>query len=117
MYVEYKKEKLRKQCEELKEAKKKLPTDIAISLLKRIKFIKNAESLSDIINHTSFYFHPLKDNLEGKYAIDIKSRKSPYRLIVVPKYQGKEIRNSEDVFTLADTIEILLVMEVSKHYE
>lgn len=117
MYVEYSKKKLRKRCEELKEAKKEFPVDVAIALLKRIKFIKNAESLSDVVNNTSFYFHPLKSKFKGKYAIDIKGRNSPYRLIVVPKRNGKEIQSAEDVFALADRIEILLILEVSKHYE
>lgn len=112
MHIEYRNEDIEKICTILHIAKKKYPEKIAKKLLRVINFIKSAESLHDVIQYRPFNFHDLKGNRKGQYAIDIDSRRSSYRLIL------KSMEESlTDVYASAKLVKIILVWEVSKHYE
>lgn len=112
MHIVYKDKDVEKICNDINEAKKKYPTKIAKKLMKVINFIKSADSLQDIIQYSPFYFHDLKGKRKGQYAIDIDGRRSSYRLILKPMNE-----NSTDIYANAKSIEIIMVWEVSKHYE
>lgn len=94
---------------------------LAKSLLARINALKQAETIKDIIVMPTFHFHKLmnKDgrNLEGYFAIDVKSRKDLWRIILEPLDENKEPYNPCNIDEIAQYVRIVEIMEVSKHYE
>ncbi|NLX75723.1 MAG: hypothetical protein GXZ13_07885 [Synergistaceae bacterium] len=112
MQIEYKNKKLKNLCTNIKVAKKELPNVEAEKLLKAIGLIEAAYSLHDVISYSPFHFHNLKGDRKGEYAIDINGRRSSYRLIIKPIDE-----DVPDIFASAKSIEIIMVWEVSKHYE
>lgn len=95
MELLYTSEKLKIQCENLKAAKKLFNGDqvLSVSLLARINALENADNLKDIVVQPTFHFHNLKNkkgrNLEGYFAIDVKSRREPWRIILQPLDEEK----------------------------
>ena len=91
------------------------------SLLARINAIENAETIKDIIVQSTFRFHALKNkngnNLKGYFAIDVKSIKDPWRIILQPLNDQKEPFDPCNIDEIADVVRIVEVSEVSKHYE
>ena len=118
MKIKYATEKIEQQCTSIKEAIKLFGGDkkLAMSLLSRINLIQNAEVIKDIIVMPQLHFHNLHGNREGYFAIDVKSRKDKWRIILC-------LLNEEEVFTschideVAGTIKIIEITEVSPHYE
>lgn len=112
MHIQYRDKNTEKVCKDLCEAKKKYTLKIANKLMKAINYIEAAESLQDIIEYTPFNFHDLKGKRKGQYAIDIDGRSSSYRIILKPI-----VSDVSDIYVIAKSVEIILVWEVSKHYE
>lgn len=121
MKVKYKNKKVHTQCTNLKEAQKAFSDKIAKKLFATINYIDNATNLGDIINMPIYHFHHLKKDKrisnQYQYAIDIDGRKSPYRLIITPLDCNEEVVTSTDLKELNNCTNVLLVLEVSKHYE
>lgn len=90
MELVYASETLKSQCTNIKAARKLFHGDsqLSISLLARINALQQAETLKDIIVQPTFHFHKLKNkgrkNLEGYFAIDVKSRKDQWRIVIQP---------------------------------
>ncbi len=112
MRINYKNNKVEKQCCNLSIAKKKFTEKIAIKLHKLINFIDAAENLESVISNPVYHFHALKGDMAGLYAMDIDGRSKPYRLIV--SFDGND---SNNVFGESISIVEILIEEVSKHYE
>mgnify|MGYP004465802167 FL=1 len=123
MELVYSNDKIEEQCTGMKAAKKLMGgSDIlAKSLLARINALKQAETIKDIIVMPTFHFHKLmnKDgrNLEGYFAIDVKSRKDLWRIILEPLDENKEPYNPCNIDEIAQYVRIVEITEVSKHYE
>lgn len=123
MELIYKDNRLQKQCESLKDAKKLLGGNekMAISLLARINALREAEVIKDIIVQPQFHFHELHDKgkskLEGFFAIDVKTRKDPWRIILRPLDDNKDPYDPCNIDEIANIVEIVEIREVSKHYE
>lgn len=111
MYINYKDNKVRKQCTNLTTAKKDFSEKVARKLHMLINFIEAAENLNSIISISKYNFHALKGGREGQYALDIDGRRSSYRLIITFDSVSKE-----DVFTNRISIEEIKIEEVSNHY-
>lgn len=111
MNIVFKNNKVEKQCNSLREAKKQFPENVAKKLLKLINFILAAENLESIIN-APYNFHNLKGDKTGLFAMDIAGRSSSYRLIV--SFDGA---TNEQIFSTPMTVVSIEVEEVSKHYE
>lgn len=110
------------QCTSVKAAKKLFGGNalLATSLLARVNALKNAKIIKDIIAMPNFHFHPLKNKgrkkLEGYYAIDVKTRKDAWRIILRP-LDEKEQPYDISIDQIAEIVEIVEITEVSKHYE
>lgn len=123
MELKYASEKLKKQCNNIEAAKKLFNGDAAlsISLLARINALENANNLKDIIVQPTFHFHNLKNkksrNLEGYFAIDVKSRKEQWRIILQPLDEDENPYNPCNIDQIAGIVKIVEISEVSKHYE
>ena len=123
MELIYDDEKTEEQCTSLKSAKKLFGGNeqLARSLLARINALKQADTIKDIIVQPSFRFHKLvnKDgrNLEGFFAIDVKSSREPWRIILEPLDENKEPYRPCNIDEISQNVRIVGIMEVSKHYE
>lgn len=123
MEIAYESPKVEKQCTSLKEAKKLFGGDakLAEKLFARINALKQASTLKDIVVQPQFHFHKLSNkggrNLEGYFAIDIKGRQNPWRIILQPLDDGGEPFDVCNIDEIASVVEIVGIMEVSKHYE
>ena len=124
MKILYSDGKIEKVCTDIKAATKVFGGNkqLAISLFARINAIDSADTLIDIIRMPNFHFHSLKNkkgkDLKGYYAIDIKGRKEPWRLILQPVDENEEpYPETETIDRIAGTVRIVEITEVSKHYE
>lgn len=123
MELEYASEKVRAQCTSVKAANKLFGGDAALtkSLLARINALSNADTIKDIIVQKNFRFHDLENkkgrNLEGYFAIDVKTIREPWRIILQPLNEEKLPYNPCNIDEIAGCVRIVEIMEVSKHYE
>lgn len=123
MEIVYSSKKVEEQCTSLKRAKKLFGGDakMAEKLLARVNALEQAKNLKDIIVQPPFRFHNLtnKDgkNLEGHFAIDVKTKMQPWRLIIRPLDENKQPFEPCNIDEIAEIVEIVGIMEVSKHYE
>jgi len=121
--IEYSSEEVKNQCESVKAAKKLFGGDAQLvsKLMSRVEALVAAESLKDIVIQKQFRFHKLenkgKNRLEGYYAIDVKTKKEPWRIILRPMKEKGQAYDSFNVDELADKVEIVEIREVSNHYE
>ena len=119
----YSNAKTEEQCTSLKAAKKLFGGNIALanSLLARINALNQAETIKDIIIQPAFHFHNLKNkggrNLEGYFAIDVKSRRDQWRIILEPLDENKEPYVPCNIDEISQNVKVVEIMEVSKHYE
>lgn len=90
---------------------------LAINLLARINQLKNSVTLQDFLRATAYHFHPLRGKLDGFFALDIKSRKDKWRLILIPLNSNKEPFDPCHIDKIAPIVQIIKIMEVSPHYE
>lgn len=123
MELVYASDKIKNQCTNLKIAKKVFggDTSLATSLLARINALEQADTIKDIIVQPTFHFHNLSNkygrNLDGFFAIDVKSRKDPWRIILQPLDENKDTFDPCYIDRIASCVRIVKITEVSKHYE
>ena len=70
----------------------------------------------------NFHFHNLANkkgkDLKGYYAIDVKSRKDPWRIIIQPLDENENpYKENDSIDQIAGTVKIVEITEVSKRYE
>ena len=123
MELEYASDKIKLQCTSVKAAKKLFGGDTVLtkSLFARINALSNADNMKDIIVQPAFRFHDLKNkkgrNLEGYFAVDVKSIREPWRIILQPLNQNKHPYDPCNIDEIAESVKIVEITEVSKHYE
>ncbi len=123
MELIYVSEALKSQCTNIKAAKKLFHGDsqLSVSLLSRINALQQAEILKDIIVQPTFHFHKLKNksgrNLEGYFAVDVKSRRDQWRIILQPLDENERPYIPCNIDLIAGKVRIVEISEVSKHYE
>lgn len=112
MDIVYKDNEVREQCTNLRRAKKDFSDKVAKKIMMKINYIESAPSLSDIKSYPPLRFHSLTGRLKGLYAMDINGKNDQYRFIVCfDEY------SDDQVFAKPQSIKIIQIMEVSKHYE
>lgn len=123
MELVYASDKVRIQCTSVK-AEKKLfggNAELVKSLFARINALQMADTIMDIIVQPTFHFHKLgnmnRKNLEGFFAIDVKSRKEQWRVILQPLNENKEPFEPCQIDRISSYVRIVEITEVSKHYE
>jgi len=94
---------------------------LARSLLARVNALQAAETIKDIIVQPTFHFHKLENkngkDLEGFFAIDVKSRKEQWRIILQPLDENGKPYVPCNIDRIAGSVKIVEIREVSKHYE
>lgn len=119
MKIKYANEKVKQQCTSLKAANKLFGGNaaLAMSLLSRINALENAEVIKDIILTPQFHFHKLQGKREGTFAIDVKSRKDKWRIILRPLDENEKEYNPCHIDEISNIVKIVKIEEVSAHYE
>ena len=123
MILEYASDKVKSQCTSIKAANKLFGGDAALSksLLARINALGSADNIKDIIVQPAFRFHTLRNkkgkDLEGYFAIDVKSIRDPWRIIMQPLNSDKRPYNPCNIDEIAESVRIVEIAEVSRHYE
>lgn len=98
MEIQFRTDKLRKQYEDIGEAKKAYGEQVARRYIERINIIKYANDISELQRLPVLRCHILKGERKGQWSIKLTGF---YRLI----------------FTLnGERLEIVRIEEVSKHY-
>jgi hypothetical protein len=121
--IVYSSEKLEKICSDPDVTKKYFGgnMELVTSLEYKIYSLKRAPNLKDVINTFSFRFHKLhnigKKRYEGFYAIDVKTRKEPWRIILQPLDDNMTPFGSHNIDAIASCVKIIEIEEISKHYE
>lgn len=122
MKLVYANKKVEKQCTSAKEAEKLFGGNkmLVRALFSRINSLAQAENLKDIIVQPPFHFHKLTSkggkNLEGYFAIDIKTRKDPWRLIIQPLDENEQPFVPCNIDEISLIVRVVEISEVSKHY-
>ena len=119
MRIIYANTKTEKQCTSLKEATKLFGGDkkIATSLLARITAIEQADVIKDIIVMPTFRFHNLKGKLDGYFAIDVKTIRDKWRIVLQPLDEEENVFDPCNIDEIAAVVKIVEIREVSAHYE
>lgn len=123
MELVYASDKVRIQCTSVKAAKKLFGgnAELVKSLFARINALQMADTIMDIIVQPTFHFHKLgnmnRKNLEGFFAIDVKTRKEQWRVILQPLNENKEPFEPCQIDRISSYVRIVEITEVSKHYE
>ncbi len=123
MELVYADAKTEEQCTSLKAAKKLFGGNSALasSLLSRINALMQADTIKDIIVQPAFHFHKLKNkggrDLEGYFAIDVKTRRDPWRIILEPLDENKKPYVPCNIDEISQNVRIVEIMEVSEHYD
>ncbi len=119
MKILYSNETTRKQCTSLKAASKLFGGNkqLAISLLARINAMEQAFVIKDIIVMPNFHFHKLHGNLDGYFAVDVKSRRDKWRIILCPLDENEDKFIPCNIDEIAAAVQIIEIREVSAHYE
>lgn len=117
MEIQYKNDKLKIICNNLKVATRKYGIDIAKALHKLINILEKAENLKDIAVLPQYRLHQLKGNRKDQYSVVIL-KSSKLRLILYPLDGDNNIMKSlnDENLMLIKCIKIK-IEEVSEHYE
>ena len=119
MRIIYSNIKTERQSKSFKEATKLFGGDkrLATSLLARITAIEQAEVIKDIIVMPTFRFHKLNGKMEGFFAIDVKTRRDKWRIILQPLNEEENVFDPCNIDEIAAVVKIVEIREVSAHYE
>jgi plasmid maintenance system killer protein len=115
MQILYKNNAIEKQfCSTYKKSWR-YPETVKKKLESTENFIRNSNSLQDIVNYPPFHFHPMKGDRKGEWSIYLGN--TGYRVCMIPcDYDGKEILQG-DIIAQCKMIKIVSITEVSNHYE
>ena len=119
MKIIYANIKVKTQCTSLKAASKLFGgnENLALSLKARINAIERAEVIKDIIVTPSFHFHSLRGKMKGFFAIDVKTRRDKWRIILQPLDEDERPFRPCNIDEIATVVRIVEIREVSPHYE
>lgn len=123
MEIIYANSKVEKLCSDTATANKFFGGNnmLTASLISKINDLTSTDSLKNIILLPSYRFHNLhnKDgrNLDGYFAIDVKTKKEPWRIILQPLNENMEPYNPCRIDEIAESVKRIRIMEVSRHYE
>ncbi len=107
------------QCTSIKAAMKLFGGDKALvkSLLSRIDALAAAVAITDIIALPMYHFHKLSGDREGYFAIDVKTHREKWRIILRLLDENGQCFQPCHIDQIVSRVKIIEIMEVSPHYE
>lgn len=115
MRVIYKSKKAEKQFKSEYSSKWKYPERVKEKILSIGNFLEAAESLSDVFAYQVYRFHQLQGRRSGEWSISVGN--TGWRVTGVPCDENGNTILSGDIFAQCRFIKIVMVTEVSNHYE
>ena len=115
MQIRYKNTKVERQFSSKYKKTWTYPRQVQIKLEAAENFIKDAASLMDILNYPPFHFEKLKGDRKDEWSIRLGN--TGYRVTMYPCDDSGNKIIGGDIVALCKQIEIVLVTEVSNHYE
>lgn len=112
----YRDKKVKNLCTNFNEAKKEFNVNVAEKLFAIINFLENADCLNDINALQIYHLHPLQGTRKGQFALDL-GRRLGYRLIIIPVDKNGEEWKENDINVVYKATDIVIVWEVTNHYE
>lgn len=110
----YKNETAKKQfCSKYKK-KWRYPEQVKSKLESAENFIRNAESLMDIMNYIPFHFEHLTGDRKNEWSIRLGN--TGYRVTMIPCDSDENEITEGDILAQCKMIKIVKVTEVSNHY-
>ncbi|MBE7054684.1 MAG: addiction module toxin RelE [Ruminococcaceae bacterium] len=91
------------------------PKQVQKKLQAAENFIKQATSLKDISSFSPFRFHRLEGTRKSEWSISLGN--TGYRVTIIPCDDNDNPIVSGDILEHCKSIRIILVTEVSNHYE
>jgi len=117
MDIIYRSKNVEKQCRDLKKAQKDFAS-FGEKIIAKINLIESMESFSDIMNYSPFHCHKLSGKLKDYWSIYVNGRKCSLRMIIAPvDDNGQIVASDYDFANTCKLLNIVLIEEVSNHYE
>ena len=85
-------------------------------MLARINAMEQAAVIKDIIVMPAFRFHKLQGNRDGYFAVDVKTRREKWRIILQPLDEDEKEFDPCNIDEIASVVRIIEISEVSAHY-
>lgn len=115
MKIYYKNKAVEKQFSSEYKETWRYPEPVKKKLEAAENYIRNATSLLDIVHYPPFHFHPLKGKRKNEWSIYLGN--TGYRVVLIPcDSEGNELL-SGDVMKQCKSVKVVLITEVSNHYE
>lgn len=114
--IKYDNKTLQRQCTNYHLAKKDFGVQIAEKLFSLIEFIDSASNLNDVAVIPTYHLHPLRGKRNGEFSLDL-GRRIGWRLIVIPLNDEGNKWDINDISIIYKSTSVILVLEVSNHYE
>lgn len=115
MEILYKNPTAKKQFSPEYQKKWKYPEQVKMKLLSIENALQQAISLHDIVMMPQYHFHPLKGKRTGEWSIYVG--RTGYRVTLIPCDENKKEILDGDIIEKCKMIKIVIVTEVSNHYE
>ena len=115
MKILYKNKTAEKQFSPKHQNKWKYPEPVKIKLLSIENAIRQATCLQDIARLPQYHFHALKGDRKHEWSIYVGN--TSYRVTLIPCDDDDNEITSGDIMAQCKTIKVVLVTEVSNHYE
>lgn len=115
MTILYKNKTAEKQFSSKHKNTWRYPKQVVEKLISAENFIVQAASLQDVAKYPPFHFHHLVGDRQGEWSIYLGN--TGYRVTLIPcDESGGEIIKG-DIMVQCKSIKVILVTEVSNHYE
>lgn len=101
-------------CSDYRE-KWRYPAEVKKKLMFIEGILNSFVCLMDVINFPSFRFHKLVGDRKGQWSIYVGH--TGYRVTLIPCDENEQEILNGDVLSLAKSIKIVEIVEVSNHYE
>ena len=115
MKILYKNKTVEEQFSSKYKSKWRYPEQVKTKLQAAENFFKQATSLHDIVCYPPFHFHPLEG--KRKEELSIYLGRTGYRVALIPCDDDGNAITSGDIIAQCKKIKVVLVTEVSNHYE
>lgn len=115
MEILYKNKTVERQFSSKYKNKWRYPEQVKTKLQATENAFKAATSLQDIANYKPFHFHPLKGDRKDEWSIYLGN--TGYRVALIPCDDNGNTITSGDIIAQCKIIKVVLVTEVSNHYE
>lgn len=115
MEILYKNKTAEQQFSSKYKSKWRYPEQVKTNLQAAENAFKAATSLQDIASYPPFHFHSLKGDRKNEWSIYLGN--TGYRVALIPCDDDGNTITSGDIIAQCKKIKVVLVTEVSNHYE